>query len=148
MCQAVKAVNAKLRDMVETRVPYVATPPAPLPAQPHVQMPALPPVLGALHPALCLPHCCLCTAPPAQWLHKGCWLPHTAAKPPSLTPACSLCVRTDRPLCVSASRASCYRRASASASACNGTPFPRLRTFMGSSSHSLRMGTCSSCLPC
>eukprot|EP00656_Telonema_subtile_P053654 TRINITY_DN7826_c0_g1_i4.p1 TRINITY_DN7826_c0_g1~~TRINITY_DN7826_c0_g1_i4.p1 ORF type:complete len:388 (+),score=124.24 TRINITY_DN7826_c0_g1_i4:171-1334(+) len=32
---AVKEVNAKLRDMVETRVPYVATPPAPLPAQPY-----------------------------------------------------------------------------------------------------------------
>eukprot|EP00658_Telonema_sp_P-2_P004497 TRINITY_DN11674_c0_g1_i2.p1 TRINITY_DN11674_c0_g1~~TRINITY_DN11674_c0_g1_i2.p1 ORF type:complete len:398 (+),score=117.37 TRINITY_DN11674_c0_g1_i2:204-1397(+) len=32
--KAVKKVNSQLRDMVETRVPYVATPPAPLPAQP------------------------------------------------------------------------------------------------------------------
>ena len=69
MRQAVKAVNAKLRDMVETRVPYVATPPAPLPAQPHVQMPALPPVVGALYPVLCLPHCC--TAPPTPLLCAG-----------------------------------------------------------------------------
>ena len=33
--KAVKEVNAKLRDMAETRVPYVATPPAPLPAEPY-----------------------------------------------------------------------------------------------------------------
>merc|ERR1711865_642221 len=67
--KAVKSVNAKLRDMVETRVPYVATPPAPLPAQPHVEMPMpvmpMPMPMPVVEPAV--------FGHPYGWGYDGSW---------------------------------------------------------------------------
>merc|ERR1712028_163432 len=63
--KAVKSVNAKLRDMVETRVPYVATPPAPLPAQPHVEMPMPVMPMPVVEPAV--------FGHPYGWGYDGSW---------------------------------------------------------------------------